>query len=165
MSKDNADLQRVLVSVAQVETQLKTLGENVNKLSSSIRSGEVGTKLDPIEGAKLNVTAAYAVASLFYILQNLQGQTSDMFPIQTELARIKGHVQKINDHSKAATAKSTSVAAPAPAVKLNKDAATRVISHHLSSTAVTVAVPTETIANTTSTDDVKEQQQRKKKKF
>lgn len=45
--------------------------------------------VDSIEAAKLDVTLAYGLASLYYILLNSKGQNSSDHPVKEELGRIK----------------------------------------------------------------------------
>jgi hypothetical protein len=149
--------------MAHVDAQLDKVASCANKLEAGIRSSEVADRLAPVEGAKLDVAVAYSIASLFYVMQNIQGQTGDKFPIQSELARIKEHVKQINAHAAATTAAAGGAAttasssaagasAAAPAAQLNKEASKRVISHHLSS------------SDKPSSADQSQQQQKKKKK-
>ena len=142
---------QVLKSISLLDVQLAKCSKSADQLRSALRSNEVADRLASVEGAKLNVAVAFAIASLFYVSQNLHGKTGDANkPIQSELARIKDHVKQINAHAAEAVADdaaaTAAIAAGAggdedcaaaatvgPAVHVNKEASKRIISHHLSS--------------------------------
>lgn len=148
MSTDSAELSQALRSISNIDTQVSSISDHVNLLVSGIKSDNIPDRLGSIEGAKLNVSAAYAVASLFYVLQNLQGQTSEKFPIQSELARIKDHVKKINEVASSGTTPVSN-----RSVVVDKEASRRVIAHHLTSTGTSAGSSGGGSSNSTSAHD------------
>ncbi|EGC30095.1 hypothetical protein DICPUDRAFT_158214 [Dictyostelium purpureum] len=76
--------------------------ENVlDKLESQLESffkvplKEHQQSLSPIESAKLNITIAYALNSLFFMYLQTQGVSPHDHQVKTELDRIKPYVQKL----------------------------------------------------------------------
>ena len=55
----------------------------------------VANSVDNLEAAKLDVTLAYGLASLYYILLNSKGKNSTDHPVKEELGRIKKYVDRI----------------------------------------------------------------------
>merc|ERR1712189_9986 len=79
-------------------------------------------KLEPIEKAKLDLTATYAINSLFWIYLVTQGVNAAYHPIKDELERVKKYMGKIKD---------TEEKVKGASVKLNKPAAKRFIASAL----------------------------------
>ncbi len=69
---------------------------------------DVTDNLLPIEDAKLNVSLAYSAASLFYMLQNVEGKDGTTHQIYTsELSEIRSYVSKLKKIEADAKTKST----------------------------------------------------------
>mmetsp|Transcript_69351 Transcript_69351/g.136094 ORF Transcript_69351/g.136094 Transcript_69351/m.136094 type:complete len:109 (+) Transcript_69351:52-378(+) len=84
---------------------------------------ETMNKLDRNEAAKLNVSIAYTLASLYYISIKTSGDMEDKSGnISEELSRIKSYVAKVNSQADNSAKKS----------RLDSGAAKRMINHQLS---------------------------------
>jgi exosome complex protein LRP1 len=81
---------------------------------------ELSESLDRREAAKLNVSLAYTLASLYYIQSKAAGNSAQSTDAVTqELARIKTYVAKL-------------ASTTGPALRVDSGAAKRMISHQLS---------------------------------
>ena len=78
---------------------LTSLQQDLEKLSPH-RLDELCEQLRPLESAKLKVSMAYALASLQFILLQLQSTDTKHHPIHDDLSRIRESVQTINDLEK-----------------------------------------------------------------
>jgi exosome complex protein LRP1 len=81
--------------------------------------------LSPLETARLNVTSAYALNTLFFIYLKTQGVMTSEHPVKQELERVRTYLQK----AKSASGQADEHKAQS---RLNTDAAKRFIAHALS---------------------------------
>jgi hypothetical protein len=110
-------LRVLLLHIKETKAKLELFGDqSMNDCSSELSSHEA---------AKLRVSLAYTLASLYFIMKNVQGggSTSDE-GITMEINRIKGYVVKLNSVSKESTSSQSA--------KLDSRASKRMIEHHLS---------------------------------
>lgn len=133
----------------ELEKVLKDVEDTINQLTSLEVVGsddavmfDVCKSLSPIESAKLNVSLAYAVASLFYTATNATTKpTKKDHTIQADLSRIKQFVGKVNQleakakEDKSASSEQQPIAAPVEKkrkIVINKAASKRIVKHQLS---------------------------------
>jgi len=99
-------MNKSVESLLQVKKKLEAVGkslEPIGKDGCSPREQnleDISEELNHLDGAKLNVSLAFGVASLYYTLLNVKGGESADHPVHSELNRIKKHVQKLNEISK-----------------------------------------------------------------
>ena len=82
-----------------LEKCLNGLQQDMKRLSPH-HLDELCEELRPLESAKLKVSMAYSLASLQFILLQLQGTDTQYHPIHDDLSRIRDSVQTINDLEK-----------------------------------------------------------------
>lgn len=124
------------IHLEQVEQLIKTLIEN-SEQGENI--DDVCQSLSDVEAAKLNISLAYAVATLFYSSTNATTKPTDgSHPVQKDLSRIKQFVGKLKQIETIAKEKNIipdkSIQQPAEKkrkVVLNKSATARMIQHQL----------------------------------
>lgn len=103
---------------------LRAVDDNVNILSSKESVDKVTETLRPLESAKLRVSLAYGIASLQFILLQLQGEETLGHPVHDQLTRIKGYVGTIKELESTTPAKN-------PKLSIDKDATQRLIQFEL----------------------------------
>ena len=77
--------------------------ENIDKCLSQLTSHsfeETCEKLSPLESAKLKISLAYGLASLQYIILQLENKNDDIQLIKDEISRVKDYVQNVNELEK-----------------------------------------------------------------
>ena len=81
----------------EVEAFERALGAVEEKLSPLLSEApeDVRARLSPLEHAKLELTLAYAMNSLFWMYLATQGKKPSEHPVRAEMARIKEYMQKI----------------------------------------------------------------------
>lgn len=119
-------LEKVSESIGTVENSVKSLVLNFETL------GNVSQNLKPVEAAKLNVAMAFALANSYFVLMNIKGEMfkdgqnleDGCHPIKQDIGRIKTYFSKIKDFEEKLKRKQ-------PEFRLDKDAATRFITHNM----------------------------------
>ena len=85
--------------------------------------------MEAVTAGKLNVALAFGLASLYFVMLNASGKsnrgTEAGHPIMSEIGRIKQYVQRVN----ALEAKMRGEAPAAPVLRVDKEAASRIVSH------------------------------------
>jgi len=81
-------------------------------------------KLSPVESAKLNITVAYALNSLFFMYLQTQGVSPHEHQVKTELERIKPYILKLKNMSNNKTEEK-------PKMQIDSEAAKRMIDNTL----------------------------------
>ena len=116
-----------LKSVSDVAASIRSIGNQIDILTSKGNLMECNGKLSTIESAKLDVSTAYTLATLYFMYLKLHGvpTTTENHPIHTELNRIKTYVEKVN---KAASTITKPVHKPA---SIDTQAAKRMINFEL----------------------------------
>jgi len=92
--------QQAIAAVDHLSSTLVSVDAATSELSER-NYDECAVELSPLEEAKLSVSLAYSVASLYFTLQNAKGEDSTKHPIQNELNGIRGYVKQIQELSKA----------------------------------------------------------------
>ena len=84
--------------ITDVAGSIKAIGSQIDLLTSKGNIQECNEKLSSIESAKLGVSTAYTLATLYFMYLKLHGipTTNDNHPIHSELNRIKTYVEKVN---------------------------------------------------------------------
>ncbi|KAN0030026.1 hypothetical protein ACTA71_008170 [Dictyostelium dimigraforme] len=94
MSSDlPADIKQDITNFENVLDRLELQLEPFFKVPLKEHQGS----LTPIENAKLNITVAYALNSLFYMYLQTQGVSPHDHPVKTELDRIKPYILKLKN--------------------------------------------------------------------
>ena len=104
------------LALREVEQQVGALTEHE---WSALTEG-----LSPLETARLNVTSAYALNTLYFIYLKTQGVVTSEHPVKQELERVRTYLKK----AKSASGQAETHKAQA---RLNTDAAKRFIAHAL----------------------------------
>jgi hypothetical protein len=94
---DKAD--KALASLEHLSANLLAVDAATQELEDHTYS-ECSAELSPLEDAKLSVSLAYSVASLFFTLQNASGIDATKHQIQSELSGIKSYVMKLQELKK-----------------------------------------------------------------
>eukprot|EP01112_Ceratiomyxa_fruticulosa_P004503 TRINITY_DN1503_c0_g1_i1.p1 TRINITY_DN1503_c0_g1~~TRINITY_DN1503_c0_g1_i1.p1 ORF type:complete len:211 (-),score=44.87 TRINITY_DN1503_c0_g1_i1:106-738(-) len=108
----------VQASLASFEKTLTSLENSLTPFFQETLK-EQQSQLEPLDCAKLNVTMAYAINTLFYMYLKTQGIETEDHPVKSELERVRNYIKKIKDISSA------------PTIRLNTGAANRFIKHAL----------------------------------
>ncbi|KAJ1415680.1 hypothetical protein B484DRAFT_454482 [Ochromonadaceae sp. CCMP2298] len=108
----------VLASANNVGSQLDKIKERLDSISPAALD-ECCDMLRPDEAAKLRVSLAYTLLSLYSVGMNTSGNAEAGSDIGNEMQRVKAAVVRLNK------------AAEAPKLQLDKKAAKRMISHAL----------------------------------
>eukprot|EP01041_Mallomonas_annulata_P000393 gene393-713_t len=109
---------------------LEGLNESLDNVDSSVdilydKSFEsLHEQLSSLESAKLNVSLAYGLASLYYVLLRSKGAPTTEHPIRSDLSRIKTYVDRINQIEKGPEKRKIAV---------NASAAARMLTHQINS--------------------------------
>jgi hypothetical protein len=128
---------------AGILSQHETLQE---LLASARDSSHYNNANDSMAAAKMNVAFAFGLASMYFSLHNIQGKqeqqtqrgNAQQHPILGEIGRIKSYVQRVAQIEKNIQRRQDGdgveqAEVEAPALKLDKDAAARIIKHNLDS--------------------------------
>jgi len=94
--------EQAIASLDQLSSTLVAVDAATSELTERSYD-DCAAALSPLEEAKLSVSLAYSVASLYFTLQNAKGEDTSQHPIQTELNGIRGYVKQIQELSKAET--------------------------------------------------------------
>jgi exosome complex protein LRP1 len=119
--------------------RLHTLEESVSELESQLESLLETDLVDhladlaPLEGAKLNATLAYAIATILFVYLRTNGLNPKEHPVKAELDGIKKYFLKI----------ATAEGSYKPNFKLDKDAAKRFVKAALKEVGATTVEDTE----------------------
>ncbi|KAH3758159.1 nuclear nucleic acid-binding protein C1D [Pelomyxa schiedti] len=97
-------------TISKLESQLEPLFE--------VSLQELKEKLQPVDQAKLHMTLAYAINSLFYMFLKTQGVSTQNHPVVAEMGRIKEYFEKLKDLTNRAKA-----------ARIDQQAAARFIKH------------------------------------
>ncbi|KAF2071225.1 hypothetical protein CYY_007459 [Polysphondylium violaceum] len=104
-------------------------------------------KLTPVESAKLNITVAYALNSLFFMYLQTQGVSPHDHQVKNELERIKPYILKLKSMTNKTEEK--------PKMQIDSDAAKRMIDNTLAMN--------KKIDSTVSSDNSSSSQKKRKK--
>jgi hypothetical protein len=116
MDTDASEIRSgVLASANNICSELDKIKERLDAVSPAALDECCGL-LRPDEAAKLRVSLAYTLASLYHVLVNSSGSNPDA---GSEMQRIKSYVQRLNKDSEARK------------LQLDRKAAKRMISHAL----------------------------------
>jgi len=132
---------RSLMSVLASDTQNKVVAcrsallavENHLEPLLALNSAEVKRKLPPLETAELHVSVAYTVASLYFCHLLTQGTDPGDHPIRQELDRIQKYFKKVRAKSDDLEAQEQSK----NRVRVNTEAAKRIVKHYASAAEAT----------------------------
>ncbi|KAM9946739.1 hypothetical protein ACTFIY_002671 [Dictyostelium cf. discoideum] len=125
MSSDlPADIKQDITNFENVLDKLESQLEPFFKVPLK----EHQASLTPIENAKLNITVAYALNSLFFMYLQTQGVSPHDHPVKTELDRIKPYILKLKNLTNE-NSNNTEENKP----KVDSEAVKRMISNTLSS--------------------------------
>lgn len=135
--------KEALAQLEAVQKASKKIEEAFEQISSS-DFDDLNAHLSCIESAKLNISMAFGIASVYYALTRTQGSCNDTgkrseHPIQLELTRIKEYVARIQKIEKDLEQKQ--------ALTLDKGAATRMIMHSLRDEEETVTMSETTVTS------------------
>lgn len=106
---------------------LGTVSNNIDKITACSSSvTKIEDKLSSIEAAKLDVSLAFAAASLYYVLLSANGASpaESNHPVLDEISRIKEYVQKLKTVE-------DELKQPSVAMKIDKEAAGRFIKRNI----------------------------------
>ncbi|KAG8469080.1 hypothetical protein KFE25_007598 [Diacronema lutheri] len=102
---------------------LRDVEEQVGKLTERDWS-ELTRGMSALETARLNVTCAYTLNTLFFIYLKTQGVSTSDHPVKQELDRVRQYLKKVKGMSSDAEQQKANV-------RLNAEAAKRFITHAL----------------------------------
>lgn len=105
---------------------LREVEEQVGKLTERDWS-ELTSGMSPLETARLNVTCAYTLNTLFFIYLKTQGISTSEHPVKQELERVRQYLKKVKTLEGRAEERTANV-------RLNTDAAKRFIAAALNDT-------------------------------
>eukprot|EP00794_Sanderia_malayensis_P019918 gene19918-21869_t len=111
----------LLAAMENLKGTLKDCDKLLKKLTE-VPLQDSKSKLEPLQKAKLDLTATYAINSLFWIYLVTQGVNATDHPVKDELERIKKYMMKI---------KSTEEKIKGADAKLDKEAAKRLLTSAL----------------------------------
>eukprot|EP01126_Amoeba_proteus_P020834 TRINITY_DN2114_c0_g2_i1.p1 TRINITY_DN2114_c0_g2~~TRINITY_DN2114_c0_g2_i1.p1 ORF type:complete len:161 (-),score=39.38 TRINITY_DN2114_c0_g2_i1:95-577(-) len=112
------DLQE---NIQTFETKLQEL-ENLLQPFFEVEMNERLSSMAPHDAARMNITIAYALNSLFYMYLKTQGISPADHPVSGELERIKEYIIKLKESQETS----------GPSVIVNTAASKRVIAHGIS---------------------------------
>ena len=92
--------EQAIAALEQLSSTLLAVDAATSELTERTYD-ECAAELSPLEEAKMSVSLAYSVASLYFSLQNAKGEDAAQHPIQKELSGIRGYVKQIQELSKA----------------------------------------------------------------
>lgn len=110
------DAEVLLEKLLELEDSVEDLESHLDQLLETDFSEQLGD-LSELEGAKLNVTLAYAIAVVFYIYLRTTGTNPKEHPVKGELDRIKNYFRKI----------STAEGSYKPSMRIDKESSKRFI--------------------------------------
>ena len=119
------DIWTALEPLNNYNDQYQTI--NNNNYDTAGLLDDLTDKLNSVENAKLNVSLAYTLGSLYFTLLRSKGKLTEKHNIKDELMRIKKHVEKI----KAVEQDIKSVEVKGKLI-IDSSAAKRIVSHELS---------------------------------
>ncbi|XP_059164361.1 nuclear nucleic acid-binding protein C1D-like [Physella acuta] len=102
-------------NIASFDTHLSELEAELKPLLS-INRNELTDKLEPIDAAKVDLVAAYAINSLFWMYMNVCGLNPKEHAVKQELTRIQSYMQRVKE-----------IEDKKKAPKLNKDVSKRFV--------------------------------------
>lgn len=120
-------------SVVENIEKLATLRNLVNEINQTTNLiteyglDDLLSSLSSIEGAKADTCIAFTLATLCFVKLNLAGKDISKHPIHETLTRIKAMVQKINAFEKKGLASSNEETQAAKRMRIDADAAGRMI--------------------------------------
>lgn len=83
-------------SVQMVQNRVTDICDHLNSLQNHDLS-DVRRVLNPLERAKLDVSLAYTLGSLLYVLQKVKGEKLSK-DLQDELNRLKTYIETVKSH-------------------------------------------------------------------
>lgn len=83
-------------SLANLDQSLSQLGESFSPLLSTVQT-ELHSKLNPLEQAKVDLVAVYAINSLFWAYLNTCGLNPKGKGVKTELDRIRTYMNRVKE--------------------------------------------------------------------
>lgn len=110
------------------DVALREVEEQVAKLTER-EWPELTRGMSPLETARLNVTCAYTLNTLFFIYLKTQGISTSDHPVKQELERVRQYLKKVKGLTSQAEEQKANV-------RLNAEAAKRFITHALNDTSV-----------------------------
>ncbi len=113
-----------LDALIEINTNLESVDVNLEPLFQFNNINEISEKLNILSSASLNVSIVYTLLSLYYSKLKLENRLVANHPILGELENIKKYFEKINNIKKRNEASK-------PAILLNKEATTRLLSQAL----------------------------------
>lgn len=115
-----------------MDGELKKIQEELKKIQNAfnclqkLNDETLTSQLSSVEIAKLKTSLAFSIASTYFVLLNVIGKEPGKHPITDDINRIKAMVNQINKIEK------DGVEPAQKKLKVDKDAANRIVSHHLS---------------------------------
>ncbi|XP_023933693.1 nuclear nucleic acid-binding protein C1D [Lingula anatina] len=88
---------------SEIQDQLSSFDDSLTKVEDTLKPllmtplNEVHEKLNPLDCAKVNLVAAYAVNSLFWTYLNVRGENPKEHPVKQELDRIRGYMNRVKE--------------------------------------------------------------------
>ncbi|KAJ3425919.1 sun-cor steroid hormone receptor co-repressor [Anaeramoeba flamelloides] len=97
MSQDLESLPKELLDNINNFDQSLTKCENTLEQMLKHSLPEITENLEPLEQAKLNMSIAYTINSLYFMYLKTQGIDPKNHPVKKELERVKLYIKKIKD--------------------------------------------------------------------
>eukprot|EP00761_Pharyngomonas_kirbyi_P012269 gb/GECH01012296.1/.p1 GENE.gb/GECH01012296.1/~~gb/GECH01012296.1/.p1 ORF type:complete len:169 (+),score=33.52 gb/GECH01012296.1/:1-507(+) len=111
----------------EIETFKRALSDIEEHIQPFLKQNltELSDNLDPLKRAKLHVTMAYTVNTLFFMYLRTQGIDPKDHPVSSEIERVKSYMQKVGKAEDNLNAKRS--------LYVDKEAAGRIIKHAMNS--------------------------------
>lgn len=109
----------------KIQDELKKI-QTAFKMVQKLNDETLTSKLSTVELAKLKTSLAFTIASTYFVLLNITGKEPGKHPITDDIHRIKAMVNQINKIEKEGNEPVQKK------LKVDKGAANRIITHHLS---------------------------------
>ncbi|KAJ6247198.1 sun-cor steroid hormone receptor co-repressor [Anaeramoeba flamelloides] len=90
--------QEILESLQNFESSLNECEKTLQPILSHSLT-EISSTLNPLEQAKLNMSLAYTINSLYFMYLKTQGIDPKNHPVKKEIERVKMYIKKIKDIS------------------------------------------------------------------
>ncbi|KAJ3438462.1 nuclear nucleic acid-binding protein c1d [Anaeramoeba flamelloides] len=90
--------QEILESLQNFESSLDECEKTLQPILKHSLT-EISSTLNPLEQAKLNMSLAYTINSLYFMYLKTQGIDPKNHPVKKEIERVKMYIKKIKDIS------------------------------------------------------------------